>query len=316
MKHMPNLISQDDIKALVTNTPRPRDGGKQNFVIFDGDPQCVDGVKYDFRIGPRFLKPSMDRPIEFKELGIADRSRLARIEPGEVVFVLTEESISLPADMIVMLSPKRSIAHDGIEVLGGFCVDPLYTGRLLIGLYNFSSSSFALEQHRKIIAGLFYRLIDAEQANFSPPRVSVEDFPEPLVRMISNFQPLNIIDVNTKISELKSELNTLTQHITSSREWQTKFEDNLDKIQKETGKVAELLRDEIVARKERDTKAEGDIKDQNKKIEELKISSAIGQRDQYYSDRIRWWVWTTILVILTGAITSGVGLLLRRLGIL
>ena len=59
------------------------------------------------------------------------------VEPGEVVFVLTEERLDLPRNMIAVLSQKRKLFNQGIQVLGGFCIDPLYRGKLLVGLYNF-----------------------------------------------------------------------------------------------------------------------------------------------------------------------------------
>jgi deoxycytidine triphosphate deaminase len=49
-------------------------------------------------------------------------------DPGEAVFVLTQEHLELPANYIAILSPKRRLAHGGIIVLGGLSVDPLHSG--------------------------------------------------------------------------------------------------------------------------------------------------------------------------------------------
>src|SRR3989442_14313427 len=73
--------------------------------IKGGDLRCAEGVKYDFRIGTRVLKASVGQPIDI--LGISESERF--VEPGEVVFVLTEERLDLPRNMIAVLSQKRKL---------------------------------------------------------------------------------------------------------------------------------------------------------------------------------------------------------------
>ena len=58
--------------------------------IKGGDLHCAEGVKYDFRIGTRVLKASVGQPIDM--LSIPEKDRF--VEPGEVVFVLTEERLA------------------------------------------------------------------------------------------------------------------------------------------------------------------------------------------------------------------------------
>lgn len=60
--------------------------------IRGGDVASVEGVKYDFHIGNRILKAAYTQPVDVDRLSEADRSNL-RIEPGEVVFVLTKEAV-------------------------------------------------------------------------------------------------------------------------------------------------------------------------------------------------------------------------------
>lgn len=137
---VPGIVNQDRLKALVA----------EKVVIRNGDPSSIEGVKYDFRIGPSFLKSRFRRPIEFDRLQDIDSLSGAEIEPGEVVFVMTEEQICLPTNMMIVLTHKRKIAYDGILILGGLSVDPGYEGPLLIGLYNFSSRPYPLTQGRKL----------------------------------------------------------------------------------------------------------------------------------------------------------------------
>src|SRR5260221_4469816 len=112
---MPNLITGDRLREAV----------EKGTFIQGGDVASVEGVKYDFHMGSRILKASYTQAVDIAELPTLERSTLG-IDPGEVVFVLTQETLRLPANMIAVLSPKRTIAHSGIIVLGGFAIDPNY----------------------------------------------------------------------------------------------------------------------------------------------------------------------------------------------
>jgi deoxycytidine triphosphate deaminase len=151
----------------------------------------VEGIKYDFRLGSKFLKASLERPVDFNDLQGTEKLQ-AKIDPGEVVFVMSEERLNLPMDMFVVLVHKRKISHDGIAVMGGLCVDPGYEGHLLVGLYNFSSSPFQFEPGYKLIAGLFYKLSGTEIGEFPRPATKITAFPEDLVRLIRSYQPINL----------------------------------------------------------------------------------------------------------------------------
>jgi len=150
------------------------------------------------------------------------------IDPGEVVFVLTEETLELPDNVMAQLSPKRKLSHDGILVLGGFCIDPLYSGKLLVGLYNFSSSRFILEPRRKLIAAIFYELQETEKGLFKKPEASVMDFPRELVRLISSYQPVNIQGLRDDIGSLEVQLSNLRSEMTTDKEWKRDFQNKLE----------------------------------------------------------------------------------------
>ena len=210
---------------------------EQSF-IKGGDPRCAEGIKYDFRMGSRVLKAKYGRSIDINKIPEAEKAEMV-VEPGEVVFVLTEETLELPVDIMAHLMPKRKLSHEGILVLGGFCVDPLYSGKLLVGLYNFSSSRFMLEPGRKLIAAVFYELEDTEKGVFEKPESSVADFPGELVRLISSYQPIDLKGLRDDINSLESQISNLRTEITTDKEWKKDFQaklelqaNNIDKLLK------------------------------------------------------------------------------------
>lgn len=227
---MPRTITGVQLRAAV-------DGGT---FIKGGDGGCAEGVKYDFRMGTKVLKASIGQPIDMRNIPEPDRF----VEPGEVVFVLTEERIELPRNMIAILSQKRKLSHQGIQVLGGSCIDPLYRGRLLVGLYNFSSTRFPLIPGRKLIAAVFYELGEDEISDFPTPEAAVEDFPDELIRLIQGYRPVAPQALQEALAETRRELAELKNEITSGREWQRDFRESLQAHTVQIDKLLETLKEE------------------------------------------------------------------------
>ena len=234
--------------------------------IKGGDPLCAEGVKYDFRMGSRVLKSKFGRSMDMDKMGEDQKAEMV-IEPGEVVFVLTEETLELPNNVMAQLSPKRKLSHDGILVLGGFCIDPLYSGKLLVGLYNFSSSRFILEPRRKLIAAIFYELQDGEKGTFQKPEASVTDFPRELVRLISTYQPINIQGLRDDIGNLEMQIGNLRTEITTDKEWKRDFQ---SKLELQATNIDKLLRG-LDEEKQNRTTAEKAITEQ---LSSIKIKQA------------------------------------------
>ena len=230
---MASIITGDDLKALVGT------------VIGEGVVENADGIKYDFRMGSSILKAKNRVPIDIDTY--ADKSQLV-VEPGEVVFVLSRERIELPADVFAQLSPKRSLSQAGIMVLGGFTVDPGYSGRLLMGLYNFSSIVFPLIADRKLIAASFFRLEDGERGEFVTPR-RLDDFPNELVEVMAKYQPVALQSLTEGLDALRFELAAVRKELDSHTVWYDKFETALDRHNEQIGSLVGSLASEQDARK-------------------------------------------------------------------
>ncbi len=178
-----------------------------------------------------------------------------KIDPGEAVFVLTHERIKLPANMTATLIPKRKISHEGILTLGGLLVDPLYEGKLLVGLYNFSSTPFNLIPGRKLIAAMFHELGEDEIGDFPPSRDPIETFPDELVRLIRSYQPVSTENLLTAIQKTQQELTALKTEIQSDKKWQEDFRRDLDVLK-------DILQDQSanITKTSANLEAEGEIR--------------------------------------------------------
>ena len=165
-----------------------------------------------------------------------------------MVFVLSAERLALPRTMTAELSPKRKMSHAGILAMGGFCIDPLYNGYLLIGLYNFSSTRFPLIPGKKLIAATFYELGEGELNGFPAPE-TLEDFPDELLQVMQKYQPVAIQVVEKNVQQVRDELQALKTELQSRSDWYRRFEESLERHDKQIAKLIEGLDTEMETRK-------------------------------------------------------------------
>lgn len=86
---MSKIVTASELKEAIE---------KKSFMT-DGSLDCAEGIKYDFRLGSRFLKAYFGRPIDFEDISSAEEIKKAVVDPGEVVFVLSRERVTLPNDI-------------------------------------------------------------------------------------------------------------------------------------------------------------------------------------------------------------------------
>jgi deoxycytidine triphosphate deaminase len=260
---MPRLLTEKELRKAIT---------EQSF-IKNGIPANAEGVKYDFRMGSLILKAEFGRPVDTSKL-TEQSSAALHVLPGEVVFVLTEESLDLPRNMVANLSPKRKLSHYGIMVLGGFCIDPLYQGRLLIGLYNFSSSPFPIIPGKKLIAAVFYELQEGELADFKKPDAAITDFPEDLVRLMQQYQPISHQSLAEQLKNISVELENLRRDFNNREDWFKRFQQGLEDQGKRINGLIDSLEKETKERKDTEREFRADLK--STYWAAAKLSAAVG----------------------------------------
>jgi deoxycytidine triphosphate deaminase len=214
-------------------------------VIEHGSVANCDAIKYDFTLDSKFLKAQYGAPVDYNSLRPVEQKE-AIIASGEVVFVLTKENINLPDNMFLQLSPKRGMTEFGVLTLGGFAVDPGYSGKLMFGLYNFSSRPFRLLPGRKLAGAVFYELDEKELVDIDevePPK-SIDDFPPRLVDMIRECAPIGLSSLEDAVSVIRKQVEAIEKAVISNK-------DSIDDINK-------------IIRKTRD-----DIDENNKQIERI-----------------------------------------------
>jgi len=216
---MPLMITGQNLK----------DGVENETFIKQGSLDCTEGVKYDFRMSNHILKSKFGRPIDASTLSPSETSSLI-IEPDEVVFVLSEESLNLPKNMFAQLSPKRKLGQGGVLTLGGLTVDPGYHGKLLVGLLNFSSTPYILKPGKKLMAATFFKLIDDEIGDFDIYTESLTDFPDELIDVMKKYSPVGTGYVKENLDKLKIEMDGLREQLKAQDDWRQRLDRHDEQI--------------------------------------------------------------------------------------
>ncbi len=324
---MATILSEDELRKIVMDAQYIENGTEEN----------VEGIKYDFTLGNQFLKAHFSEPKKYEELS-GDDLKHAYVEPGEVVFVLSKEKLNLPIDMHIQLSPKRSLAHDGIELLGGLTVDPLYEGYLVFGLYNVSGTPFKLKPGIKLVGATLYRLsgIEVPHGSYKKPK-SIIDFPERLQNLIGNYKPVNPQTISEELKKLQSSYNDSQDRLNRNvkeinlaiSDMQKQLTDEISKRDQESIRISsqlsslerkmENINDNSIRNEQNLISLKDSIKDTKDDLkEELRtLKTDISQIDQTFNS-IKTWakIWVGILTI-AGGIIGGVvtGFFERILGL-
>jgi hypothetical protein len=131
-----------------------------------------------------------------------------------------------------------------VLAIGGFRIDPRYLGRLLIGLFNLSSTRFPLLPAKKAIAATFYELNKNEMADFPIPESALDDFPDDLVVVMQKYSPAAVQSVQESVEKLRAELDAIREDIRSHSEWYRRFEQSLEHHDRQIGQLLQGLSDE------------------------------------------------------------------------
>jgi dUTPase len=215
-------------------------------IIKNGKKASCEGIKYDFILSSMALTVELGRPRE-----IDQSKENANIQPGEIAFVMTEESLDLPDNIYCQLSTKRKLSMDGIVILGGLIIDPNYKGKLIFGLYNISPRVYPLLPGRKLVAGVFYKV--DKKSNRTPE--SINNFPDELVKIMADSKPNPIhnfnaaVDkINNTIAELRNDMQAIKNQLAHDDKWKEDFQKGLSEISLLVKGMGEKLAGEIDTR--------------------------------------------------------------------
>ena len=124
------------------------------------DPDMVDCNALTLRIGAEvYITPGFDepQPLSHTKKQLAPGEAIA-IPPGRFAFLLTEETVTIPPELMGFISIKATYKLKGLVNVSGFHVDPGWTGALIFTVFNSGPAPIHLQRGLPIfllwIAGL------------------------------------------------------------------------------------------------------------------------------------------------------------------
>jgi dUTPase len=273
------ILSEEELLLAVTD---------KTFIL-DGKTESCEGIKYDFTLSKMALTAELGRPRD-----IGQSLENAVIKPGEIAFVMTEESLNLPSYIYCQLSTKRKLSLDGIVILGGLIIDPNYKGKLIFGLYNLSSRNYPLLPGKKLVAGVFYK-VDKESDKIPKP---INNFPDDLIKIVVDTKPNSINAISSALEELKAEMLNIKNQLTHDDQWKKDFQIGLTDIQQLVKEMGLKLGTEIETR-QKETHELG-----KEQAEMIKMLTPMAEDQKKYQNI------KNILIPLLSAIIGGVAVYL------
>jgi dCTP deaminase len=112
------------------------------------EPEMIDCNALTLRVGPEYyVTPGLENPSPGTHTKQPlDIGQAMTIPPGQFAFLLTEEKITIPPEVMGFISVKATYKLKGLVNVSGFHVDPGWSGRLIFTVFNAGPSTIHLER--------------------------------------------------------------------------------------------------------------------------------------------------------------------------
>jgi dCTP deaminase len=117
-------------------------------MIDNPDLACINGAAYRLKVGREYyVSPTeLDADRNTRTLKALAVGETFKIPPGQFALVLTEELPTMPPRTLGFFSIRPRVKWKGLVNVSGFHIDPGFSGRLTIAVYNASPAPIHLRQ--------------------------------------------------------------------------------------------------------------------------------------------------------------------------
>ncbi len=182
------ILSDRQIKAMV---------GRGRLQINPFYTEQVQPASYDLRIDPKILASPIS-PLNLGKVIVLNKEKPRYdILPGQMVGVLSLETIELPLDLCGRFGIRSSFARFGINAFGGLQLDPGFRGKLIMNLINFGPEPVAVNLNDLLFSVEFERLDEPAEIPYSGPYQDQTDFPEDQYNYILSAHTTSLAEIPT-----------------------------------------------------------------------------------------------------------------------
>ncbi|WP_291207698.1 hypothetical protein [Hyphomonas sp.] len=189
---------------------------KEN-IVSGFDPDRIDCNSYRLRVGQEYFITDDHKDKAWSKKGaqifLGDEKTGAqegcKIPSGQFAFIMTEEIIRMPTNVMGFISLRtKNAKFKGLVNVSGFHVDPGYNGKLIFSVFNAGPSPIHVKRFDQLFQLWFADIDVSEKRHLTsgtkfvrPPKVENEHIPSDLISNVSD--PLvSLQDVSKKIDAL------------------------------------------------------------------------------------------------------------------
>jgi dCTP deaminase len=103
----------------------------------------IDNAAYELSLGDQVYLT--DSTSGKKEL-LDEKNSQVEIKPGQFALLLTEETVTIPDNMLAFISIKFGQKIKGLVNVSGFHVDPGFSGKIIFSVYNAGPAKILLDK--------------------------------------------------------------------------------------------------------------------------------------------------------------------------
>lgn len=166
-------------------------------------PDQIDGAAYTLRMGREFyVTPDhkVRRLSRHKKQKLTDRENFV-IPPGQFAFLLTEEYLKMPPDVLGFISLKTRYKWRGLINVSGFHVDPGFEGHLIYSVYNAGPSYIHLQQGDRMFL-IWFANLDKADHNYVWRGSPIKEIAPQLISQVGS-EILSLQSLSAKIGKLE-----------------------------------------------------------------------------------------------------------------
>ncbi|HUT70232.1 MAG TPA: hypothetical protein VMW89_06110 [Desulfatiglandales bacterium] len=163
----------------------------------DGRPKGLQPSSYELRLGEEVFLSS-----EKKLVRLGQNQFETAIKPGDFAILLTYESVTIPPDLMALISIKTSFKNMGLVNISGFHVDPGWKGKLTFSVYNAGPGEIILRYKEFTFIIFLIRLVDECEKPYDGEHQNQDQIPSRAMNMLTG-KPVSPFELESKLQKLE-----------------------------------------------------------------------------------------------------------------
>lgn len=180
--------------------------------IYPFDERFVQPASYDLRLGSKILASPLGKQKLGVTIDLTPQQPDFAIQPGQMVAVLSMETLGIPLDICGRFGIRSGFARLGINAFGGLQLDPGFKGRLTMNLLNVGPEPVTITFQEAFFSVEFQRLEEPAEAEYAGPYQHQEDFPRDQYEFILSARTTSLAEIPALRDEV-ARLNILIEEI-------------------------------------------------------------------------------------------------------